>query len=94
MEKKQLLNIARTLVSDEINRTIERWSDEQENLNTYVIRYKHSNEMGFSIQPTYSDTFFSIDRYIEIAKALQLSFYVTVEPNKNNINTPTLYIYR
>lgn len=91
-DNKMRLETAEYLVNKLLNETIERWS-QHEYGRCYMIRYCECEDNGFSLQPTHDGSFYSIDDYIDIAKACQLHFYVYVKENMDGILTPTLRIY-
>lgn len=91
-DNKMRLETAEYLVNKLLNETIEHWA-QHEYGKCYMIRYCECEDNGFSLQPTYDGAFYSIDDYIDIAKACQLHFYVYVKENQNGIPTPTLRIY-
>lgn len=93
MKKNKNIELASTLVSMELNRIIEMWAGQPDFLKTYCIRYESYDDDSFSIQPTHSDTFYSINIFIQIAVTCRLSFYVKTAPNLDGVNTPTLHIY-
>lgn len=91
-DNKMRLETAEYLVNKLLNETIERWS-QNEYGRCYMIRYCECEDNGFSLQPTHDGAFYSIDDYIDIAKACQLHFYVYVKENMDGILAPTLRIY-
>lgn len=85
------LECAQKLVNQRINEINESWAQDP-NGQCYLIRYYEVFEDGFAIQPTYSETFYGIDDFIDIVKACGGSVYVAVHENVAGISCPTLYI--
>ena len=89
MLKKDLKN-AEILVNQLINEITERFFDTKE----YLVRYEpRSYGNGLIIQPTYSQIFYSMGEFIQIAVACGCSYYVKAELNMVNVYTPSLHIY-
>ena len=90
---KKDIKTAKVLVNSLINEIIDRWASEPDG-KAYLVRHTgESNDKHIVIQPTYSDTFYCIEDFIQVAKACGCSLYMTCAENQDDIMTPTLHIY-
>lgn len=92
-DKKKLLDLASKLVNIEMNHILDMWGNDPIALRTYAVRYASCDDTGFSVQPTHEDTFYSVDRFMQIATACHLSAYMKIAPNADGIDAPTLVMY-
>lgn len=90
---KEMLEMAKKLVNIELNEIIKRWAQLPESLKCYAIRYESVDDRSFALQPTHGNIFFGIGRFIDIAQACHLSFYINIAKNEDGIDAPTLHIY-
>ena len=81
------------LLNLEMNDTIERWSDEPENLPTYAWGYRQVYEDGVVIGSNHSDCFYHADEVIKLAKAFGYRCYLRVVNNEDGEPTPCVAVH-
>ena len=85
------LKACERLINQLINEAIETHA-ESKNWRDYLIR-SIGDDKHIVIQPTYNDTFFNIEDYIQIATACGCCLYVDIQENHVGKLTPTLNIF-
>lgn len=89
ISKAERLEIAVTLLQDQINYTLEIWGDNPENLNTYAWGWRGEHEVGNN----HGSSFYYADEVIKILVALELNWHLSLKENADGELTPTIRFF-
>lgn len=90
---KKDLKTAGKLVNQLINEICERWAQDKNGKEHLIRHCEDSVRDNIDIQPTYSDTFYCLEDFIDVARVCGCGFYMNCKKNQAGIITPTLHIY-
>lgn len=66
------------------------WKMRNENM---LVRHLEASEGRIRLQPTYSETFYNIQQFIDLAKRYGYEYFVTAELNHADVYAPVLHLY-
>lgn len=88
MDHEERLELAKRLINEEINRTLEMWST-PEDLHSYAWGWRSYE----TVSNNHGNQFFNADEVITIVKAYRLSYTLTVCKNCDGEPTPAITIF-
>lgn len=88
MKQEKRLELAKQLINEEINRTLEMWST-PEDIYTYAWGWRDTNTVGNN----HGHQFFNAEEVVGIVKALRLSYTLTIAKNEDGEPTPAIHIW-
>ena len=86
------IKTASKLCNQLIREINERWAQDK-NGRCYLIRRVECSNKYIALQPKYSETFYGISDFMQVAQACGCGSYVEVRENLEGIKTPTLVIH-
>ena len=87
MNKEERIELAKKLINEEINRTLERW--EGEDLLTYAWGWRNED----TVSSNHHTCFYNYDVVKAIANGLRLNVGLSVGPNCDGNMTPYVQIW-
>lgn len=88
MNHDERLELAKRLINEEINRTLEMWSS-PEDLYTYAWGWRNSDTVGNN----HGNQFFCAEEVVSIVNVLRLNYTLTICDNEDGEPTPALHIW-
>lgn len=88
MKHDERLKLAKRLINEEINRTLEMWST-PEDLHTYAWGWRNSDTVGNN----HGNQFFCAEEVVSIVNVLRLNYTLTICENEDGEPTPALHIW-
>ncbi len=88
MTHDERLNLAKRLINDEINRTLEMWSTPKD-IHTYLWGWRDTETVGNN----HGDQFFYADNVIRIVNGLRLNYTLTLCINEDGEPTPAIHFW-
>lgn len=89
MSKKERIDMATKLLNEQMNDTLQTWSDQPEKLKDYTWGWRKENEVGNN----HGSAFFYADEVIKIMEALELNWHLTLAKNADGELTPTIHFF-
>lgn len=89
MSREERIDLATKLLNEQMNDTLQRWSDEPEKLKDYAWGWRNKNEVGNN----HGSAFFYADDVIKILKALELDWFLLLAMNDDGELTPTIHFH-
>lgn len=88
MSHNERLELAKKLINEEINRTLEMWST-PEDLHTYAWGWRNTDTVGNN----HGNQFFCAEEVVSIVNVLRLNYTLTICDNEDGEPTPALHIW-
>ena len=88
MKHDERLKLAKRLINEEINRTLEMWST-PEDIYTYAWGWRNSDTVGNN----HGNQFFCAEEVVSIVNVLRLNYTLTICENEDGEPTPALHIW-
>lgn len=88
------LKLAKRLVNQAINETIQLWHDQPERLSDYAWGYRYGgNGDEFAVGNNHGNTFFNAGEVIDIARVCGCSYFLDTHLNEEGELTPCVHVY-
>lgn len=89
MSKEERIDMATKLLNEQMNDTLQTWSDVPEKLIYYAWGWREENTVGNN----HGSAFFYADDVIKILEALELNWHLSLAKNEDGELTPTIYFF-
>lgn len=66
------------------------WTSRNTNI---LVRHLEASDGRIRLQPTYCETFYNIQQFINLAKRYGYDYFVTAEKNHADVYAPVLHLY-
>lgn len=89
------LKTASRMITERINETISDYSDNPLNLRNYAWGWRSVDENGISgaVGSNHGTAFYHMEDVVRILEACHCTYYMTIEPNADNVPTPCIRFF-
>lgn len=89
ISKNERIELATKLLNEQMNDTLQTWSDNPEDLYVYAWGWRGDKEVGSN----HGKSFYYADAVIRILVALELNWHLSLSVNEDGEPTPTICFF-